>query len=117
MYFSGKGYISRDHVTVIAITHYFCGCVQSYLLHLVGVLINPLIGCNSCFFFSGNEFGHPEWLDFPRPGNNNSYHYARRQWNLVDDDVLRYRFLNSFDKAMNHLDEKFDWLASPQVSN
>jgi len=45
--------------------------------------------------------GHPEWLDFPRAGNNSSYHYARRQWNLPDDQNLRYRFLNEFDAAMN----------------
>ena len=51
--------------------------------------------------FIGNEFGHPEWLDFPRAGNNSSYHYARRQWNLVDDESLRYKFLNKFDAAMN----------------
>ena len=45
--------------------------------------------------------GHPEWLDFPRAGNNSPYHYARRQFNLVDDGELRYRFLNEFDAAMN----------------
>jgi 1,4-alpha-glucan branching enzyme len=50
--------------------------------------------------FMGNEFGHPEWIDFPREGNNWSYHYCRRQWNLVDDPNLRYCQLNNFDKAM-----------------
>ncbi|MBN1671967.1 MAG: alpha amylase C-terminal domain-containing protein [Kiritimatiellae bacterium] len=50
--------------------------------------------------FMGNEFGHPEWVDFPREGNNWSYHYARRQWRLRDDPNLRYRFLAEFDKAM-----------------
>lgn len=50
--------------------------------------------------FMGNEFGHPEWIDFPREGNNWSYHYARRQWHLVEDDGLRYRFLADFDRAM-----------------
>ena len=58
----------------------------------------------------GNEFGHPEWLDFPRPGNNVSYHYARRQYNLIDDDILRYKFLYHFDSAMNKLEEKYKWL-------
>lgn len=63
------------------------------------------------FLFSlGNEFGHPEWLDFPRQGNNESYHYARRQWNLVDDELLKYRFLNEFDAAMNRLEERYGWL-------
>jgi len=60
--------------------------------------------------FMGNEFGHPEWLDFPRAGNNSSYHYARRQWNLVDDPGLRYKFLNEFDSAMNKTEEKYGWL-------
>jgi 1,4-alpha-glucan branching enzyme len=50
--------------------------------------------------FMGNEFGHPEWIDFPREGNGWSYKYARRQWDLVDDDKLKYRFLNAFDNAM-----------------
>jgi 1,4-alpha-glucan branching enzyme len=50
--------------------------------------------------FMGNEFGHPEWIDFPREGNGWSYHYARRQWRLADDANLRYRFLQEWDKAM-----------------
>ncbi|WP_373802440.1 alpha amylase C-terminal domain-containing protein [Bacteroides heparinolyticus] len=50
--------------------------------------------------FMGNEFGHPEWIDFPREGNGWSYRYARRQWNLVDDQNLCYQFLGDFDKEM-----------------
>ena len=50
--------------------------------------------------FMGNEFGHPEWIDFPREGNSWSYHYCRRQWSLVDNENLRYMELNAFDKAM-----------------
>ena len=50
--------------------------------------------------FMGNEFGHPEWIDFPREGNGWSYKYARRQWDLVDRQDLQYRFLNAFDNAM-----------------
>jgi len=65
----------------------------------------------------GNEFGHPEWLDFPRVGNNESYHYARRQWQLVDDQRLRYQYLNNFDRDMNLLEKKYGWLGSPQVSD
>ena len=53
--------------------------------------------------FMGNEFGHPEWIDFPREGNNWSYRYARRQWNLADDRNLKYHELGDFDKAMIHL--------------
>ena len=50
--------------------------------------------------FMGNEFGHPEWIDFPREGNGWSYKYARRQWDLVDREDLQYKFLNAFDNAM-----------------
>ena len=52
--------------------------------------------------FMGNEFGHPEWIDFPREGNGWSYKYARRQWDLVDRQDLKYRFLNAFDNEMIH---------------
>ena len=50
--------------------------------------------------FMGNEFGHPEWIDFPREGNGWSHKYARRQWNLVDNEELDYQYLGLFDKAM-----------------
>jgi len=50
--------------------------------------------------FMGNEFGHPEWVDFPREGNGWSYHYCRRQWHLADDPDLKYKFLQAFDRAL-----------------
>ena len=50
--------------------------------------------------FMGNEFGHPEWIDFPREENSWSYHYARRQWSLRDNQDLRYHYLADFDAAM-----------------
>ena len=52
--------------------------------------------------FMGNEFGHPEWIDFPREGNGWSHKYARRQWNLVDNKNLCYHYLGDFDSAMIH---------------
>lgn len=73
-------------------------------------LLTHGLGGEGWLNFMGNEFGHPEWLDFPRAGNNSSYHYARRQYNLVDDDLLRYKFLGNFDRAMNTLEEKYRWL-------
>ena len=92
--------------------------------------------------------GHPEWLDFPREGNGNSFQYvrrayassqmrtcvgggfatarfllsarlltrkARRQFNVCDDPLLRYKYLNAFDAAMNNLEAERGWLASPQA--
>ncbi len=58
---------------------------------------------NGYLNFMGNEFGHPEWIDFPREGNNWSHHYARRQWSLKDNEELRYKFLAKFDKDMIEL--------------
>ena len=53
--------------------------------------------------FMGNEFGHPEWIDFPREGNGWSYKYARRQWSLVDREDLKYKYLGKFDEDIIHL--------------
>ncbi|OQX07198.1 MAG: 1,4-alpha-glucan-branching enzyme [Desulfobacteraceae bacterium IS3] len=63
--------------------------------------------------FMGNEFGHPEWIDFPREGNGWSYHYARRQWHLADDPNLKYQFLARFDRDMIALAKRFNILESP----
>lgn len=65
--------------------------------------------------FIGNEFGHPEWVDFPREGNGYSYQYARRQWSLVDRPDLRYRDLNAFDQALQRLDEAWSVLEDPFI--
>lgn len=79
-------------------------------LHKMIRLITHALGGEAYLNFEGNEFGHPEWLDFPRIGNGESYHYARRQFNLIKDDLLRYQFLYQFDKAMNETEDKFTWL-------
>jgi 1,4-alpha-glucan branching enzyme len=58
------------------------------------------LGGQAYLNFMGNEFGHPEWIDFPREGNNWSYLHARRQWSLMDNPLLRYHYLSDFDRAM-----------------
>jgi 1,4-alpha-glucan branching enzyme len=60
-------------------------------LHKLIRLITIGLGGEAYLNFMGNEFGHPEWIDFPREGNGFSYHYSRRQWNLCDNQELRYR--------------------------
>jgi len=60
--------------------------------------------------FIGNEFGHPEWLDFPREGNNFSFHYARRLFHLANDKNLYYYDLNNFDGAMIKTAKKYEWM-------
>ena len=74
--------------------------------------------------FMGNEFGHPEWIDFPRgdrtdistgkfiPGNGNSYLLCRRRFDLVDMDHLRYKYMNAFDASMHDIASRFKYLCS-----
>ena len=84
-------------------------------LHKLIRLLTFSLGGEGYLNFMGNEFGHPEWIDFPRAGNNNSYWYARRQWSLVEDDTLRYKDLNAFDRAMQHLDATYYLLADENI--
>ena len=61
--------------------------------------------------FMGNEFGHPEWIDFPREGNGWSFHYCRRQWSLKNNGMLKYQWLNDFDRDMVKLTQENDMFA------
>jgi 1,4-alpha-glucan branching enzyme len=69
-------------------------------LHKMLRLFTIALGGEGYLNFMGNEFGHPEWIDFPRQGNNWSYKYARRQWSLADSKNLKYQYLLHFDSAM-----------------
>jgi len=80
-------------------------------LHKMIRLITAATAGNGYLNFMGNEFGHPEWIDFPRLGNNWSHAYARRQWSLAEPDYLRYKGLRNFDEAMVHLLKKDKVLA------
>jgi len=72
-------------------------------LHKMIRLITIATAGHGYLNFMGNEFGHPEWIDFPREGNDWSYKYARRQWHLVDNPELKFRQLDRFDKEMIRL--------------
>lgn len=69
-------------------------------LHKMIRFFTLVLGGDAWLNFMGNEFGHPEWIDFPRLDNQWSYHYARRQWSLSDNGLLKYHWLSDFDKAM-----------------
>ncbi len=69
-------------------------------LHKMIRLVTAATAGDGYLNFMGNEFGHPEWIDFPREGNGWSYAHARRQWSLAEPDYLRYRYLREFDKVM-----------------
>ncbi len=84
-------------------------------LHKMIRLITLATAGNGYLNFMGNEFGHPEWIDFPREGNAWSFHYSRRQWHLADDPQLKYQQLADFDRAMITLARRYGWLESLQT--
>mgnify|MGYP003287785315 FL=1 len=79
------------------------GVQRAVALHKIIRLLTLSLAQGGYMNFMGNEFGHPEWIDFPRKGNDWSYRYARRQWNLATDENLVYSYLYLFDKDMINL--------------
>jgi len=94
-------------------------------LHKMIRLVTMALGGESYLNFMGNEFGHPEWIDFPRddtydtstgafiPGNGGSLEKCRRRWDICDAENLKYKYMNAFDRAMCHLDKAFGFVAAP----
>lgn len=76
-------------------------------LHKMIRLCTLALGGQAYLNFIGNEFGHPDWIDFPREGNNWSFQYARRQWSLIENKELKYHYLAEFDKEMLSLVKSF----------
>lgn len=85
-------------------------------LHKMIRLMTIATAGNGYLNFMGNEFGHPEWIDFPREGNGWSYAFARRQWNLVDDPTLKYRRLAAFDRDVLALVRRFQLLRTAELN-
>ncbi|KAI9189067.1 alpha-1,4-glucan branching enzyme [Blastocladiella emersonii ATCC 22665] len=96
-----------DHMSEVYSQHPPPTIDRGMAMHKMIRLVTFGLGGEGYLCFMGNEFGHPEWLDFPRAGNGESYHYARRQWSLASDPTLRYRYLQQFDVAMLQLDRDF----------
>lgn len=84
-------------------------------LHKMIRLITASCAGGAYLNFMGNEFGHPEWIDFPRQGNNWSYKHARRLWSIVDNEELKYQWLNDFDHDMIHLLNEQHLVKIPEV--
>jgi len=82
-------------------------------LHKMIRLVTAATAGNGYLNFMGNEFGHPEWIDFPREGNQWSFQYARRQWSLLDNQELRYRDLGAFDRALIRTISKYRLYLAP----
>ncbi len=89
---------------------------RAIALHKMIRLFTLAGGGEAYLNFMGNEFGHPEWIDFPREGNGWSFHYCRRQWSLRDNGLLKYEWLGQFDEDMIHLAKDAD-LFSIQMGN
>jgi len=83
---------------------------RAMALHKMIRLITLATAGGGYLAFMGNEWGHPEWIDFPRQGNNWSYAHARRLWSLVDNTDLKFKYLNAFDSAMLHFATKSNLL-------
>ena len=75
---------------------------RAIALHKMLRLFTMAGGGEAYLNFMGNEFGHPEWIDFPREGNGWSFHYCRRQWSLNNNEKLKYQWLGDFDRDMVH---------------
>ena len=90
---------------------------RAIALHKMIRLVTLTLACNGYLNFMGNEFGHPEWIDFPREGNGWSFKYARRQWSLADNGYLKYEWLKDFDQAMIRLARKYRILSKEDAAN
>lgn len=84
--------MAKDHQNLVI--------ARAMALHKLIRFATLTLGCDGYLNFMGNEFGHPEWIDFPREGNGWSFHHCRRQWSLADNPFLRYEDLARFDRAM-----------------
>ena len=104
--------VDKEMYTHMSITSPSIIIDRGIALHKMIRLITLSTAGGGYLNFMGNEFGHPEWIDFPRQGNNWSYHYARRQWSLRDNPKLKYRFMADFDKAMIELARKYNLVSS-----
>ncbi len=88
---------------------------RAVALHKLILSLSWVLGGDAVLNFCGNEFGHPEWVDFPRAGNNESYHHARRQWSLARDPLLRYGLLLAWNCQMLQLDVVRAYLAAHEL--
>ena len=86
---------------------------RAIALHKMIRLLTLAAGGDGYLAFMGNEFGHPEWIDFPRPGNGNSFHYCRRQWSLLYNHDLKYEELYAFDRDMIAAAKKHQLFKNP----
>ena len=90
---------------------------RAIALHKLIRFVTLVLAGEGYLNFMGNEFGHPEWIDFPREGNGWSYKYARRQWSLAENGYLKYQWLENFDRAMLKFARKYRVLNKTDTLN
>ena len=90
---------------------------RAIALHKMIRFITLALASDAYLNFMGNEFGHPEWIDFPREGNGWSHKYARRQWSLAENGYLKYQWLEQFDRAMLKFARKYRVLNKSDAMN
>ena len=90
---------------------------RAIALHKMIRFVTLTLACEGYLNFMGNEYGHPEWIDFPREGNQWSYKYARRQWSLCDNPELKYDWLLLFDRAMLKFARKYRVMVKQDLQN
>lgn len=105
--------IGADMYTHMSVNDDHLRVDRGLALHKLIRLITLATAGDGYLNFMGNEFGHPEWIDFPREGNQWSYHYARRQWDLVDAPDLKYHLLARFDRNIIDLARKYNLYSDP----
>ena len=95
--------MDKDMYTAMSVDSQSLIIDRGVALHKMIRFITMTLGGEGYLNFMGNEFGHPEWIDFPREGNNWDYKYARRQWSLSEREDLKYKYMNNFDSEMLNL--------------
>ena len=108
--------IDAEMYTGMSKWHHSFTIDRGIALHKMIRLITFSTSAGGYLNFMGNEFGHPEWIDFPREGNNWSYKYARRQWHLLENKDLKYHYLANFDREMVNLHNEFKVLDIPYIN-
>lgn len=105
--------MDAEMYTHMSITSPPSGTVDRGLaLHKMIRLVTLGLGGEGYLNFIGNEFGHPEWLDFPTELNGWSYQHARRRFDLPEADHLKYKFFEAFDEVMQAIEQRFKFVSS-----
>ncbi len=108
--------IDKDMYTNMSVFNRNLAVDRGIAIHKLIKMVTMVASRGGFLNFMGNEFGHPEWIDFPREGNGYSHHYARRQWSLRDRDDLLYRYLAKFDCDLVNLCYKFEVVSVREIN-